>query len=161
MKSLLRTQKEVKLFINNKRFLPIEVGTFLFNRILISLKLLRTDYLMVLLLCSAVSYIFEHRAYQLCFQILSYVFLGMWIISRDSHIYMQRFVLPLHHVILTSSYIEDNERLLYEIHFTMTTFTVLAYKHFTFLPFTSNIGLPQSGQDFVEMLSCLYFYHSI
>ena len=56
----------------------------------------------------------------------------MWIISRDSHIYMQRFVLHLHHVILTSSYTEDNERLLYEIHFTMTTFTVLANEHFSF-----------------------------
>ncbi|PFA50303.1 hypothetical protein CN391_18185 [Bacillus anthracis] len=40
----------------------------------------------MVLLCSVFSYIFERRVYQLCFQTLFYVFLGMLIISRDSHI---------------------------------------------------------------------------
>ena len=132
----------------------------MFNQILISLMLLQMGYLMVLLLF-LLFHIFLNVTLISFVSRFFYVFLGMWIIFRDSHIYMQRFALHLHHVILTSSYTEGNERLLYEIHFTMTTFTVLANEHFSFLPFTSSIGLPQSGQDFVEMLSCLYFYHSI
>ena len=122
--------------------------------------LLRMHYLMVLLLF-LLFHILLNVAFIRFVSRFFYVALGMSITSRDSHIYMQRFDLHLHHVILVSSYIVGNERLLYEIHFTMTAFTVLAYEHFSFLPFTSNIGLPQSGQDFVEMLSCLYFYHSI
>ena len=61
-------QKEVKLFINNKRFLPIEVGTFLFNQILI-FNASANGLFNGSSSFSAVSYIFERRAYQLCFQI--------------------------------------------------------------------------------------------
>ena len=122
--------------------------------------LLRMGYLMALLLF-LLFHIFLNVAFISFVSRFFYVSPGMWKVSRDSHIYMRKFDLHLHHVVLVSSYIADNERLLYEIHFTMTTLTVLTNEHFTFLPFTSNIGLPQSGQDFVEMLSCLYFYHSI
>ena len=115
--------------------------------------LLRMGYLMALLF-SVVSYIFERRVYQLCFDSF-YVSPGMWKVSRDSHIYMRKFDLHLHHVVLVSSYIADNERLLYEIHFTMTTLTVLTNEHFTFLPFTSNIGLPQSDKT---SLKCCHVY---
>ena len=113
-------------------------------------------YLMVLLLF-LLFHIFLNVAFIGFVSRFFYVALGMLIISRDSHIYMRKFGLHPHHVILVSFYIADSEHLLYEIHFTMTTFTVLAYEHFSLFPFTSSIGLPQSGQDFVEMLSCLYF----
>ena len=93
--------------------------------------LLRTDCLMVLLLF-LLFHIFLNVTFIGFVSRFFYVVLGMLIISHDSHIYMRKFGLHPHHVILVSSYIADSERLLYEIHFTMTTFTILAYEHFPF-----------------------------
>lgn len=133
----------------------------MFNQILISLMLLRMGYLMVLPLFSAVSYIFERHAYQLCFQIPFYVFLGMWIISRDSHIYMQRFVLHLHHVILTSSYTEGNERLLYEIHFYDDHIHGLGKRAISFCRLPLALVSRNLDKTLLKCCHVYIFYHSI
>ena len=90
--------------------------------------LLRMGYLMALLLF-LLFHIFLNVAF---ISFVSRFFLRLsWNVesSRDR---LHAKIDLLHHVVLVSSYIADNERLLYEIHFTMTTLTVLTNEHFTF-----------------------------